>query len=86
MIEIQVKINSTEEALRIVKEADKLDNDVDFMNGRVMVDAKSVIGVLSSDCSKPCKIVLLAERSDPGVETFIQTIQDNILKMEETKR
>jgi hypothetical protein len=56
------------------------------MNGRVMVDAKSVIGVLSSDFSKPCKIVLLAERSDPGVETFIQTIQDNILKMEETKR
>ncbi|RHB42263.1 HPr family phosphocarrier protein [Enterocloster aldenensis] len=86
MIEIQVKINSTEEALRIVKEADKLDNDVDFMNGRVMVDAKSVIGVLSSDFSKPCKIVLLAERSDPGVETFIQTIQDNILKMEDTKR
>lgn len=85
MIEIQVKINSVEEALRIVKEADKLDNDIDFTNGRVMVDAKSVIGVLSSDFSKPCKIVLLAERSDPGVKEFIQTIQDNILKLEDKR-
>lgn len=85
MIEIQVKINSTEEALRIVKEADKLDNDVDFMNGRVMVDAKSVIGVLSSDFSRPCKIVILADRTDSGVEAFIQSIQENIITLEEVK-
>ena len=85
MIEIQVKINSIEEALKIVKLAERLDNDIDFTNGRVVVDAKSIIGVLSADFSKPCNIIILGNNNDDGVENFINSIKEHIIKVEEMK-
>uniref|UniRef100_UPI000BE2FFFB HPr family phosphocarrier protein n=1 Tax=Lacrimispora amygdalina TaxID=253257 RepID=UPI000BE2FFFB len=80
MIEILLKINSSEEALKLVTLANKLDNDIDFSNERVVVDAKSVMGVLSTDFSKPCKITIYTDLIDQSIDLFIKSIE-NIIKM-----
>lgn len=85
MIEIQIRINSTEEALELVRQADKLQNEVDFTNGRVLVDAKSILGVLTADFSRPCKLIILTDHKEADVEDFIASIRDNIIKTEELK-
>lgn len=82
MIEIKVKINSTEEAINLVKEADKIINDVDFTNGRVLVDAKSLLGVLATDFSQPCKLIILSDDLNSSINGFIDTIKNNIISVE----
>jgi phosphotransferase system HPr-like phosphotransfer protein len=82
VIEIKVKINSTEEAINLVKEADKIINDVDFTNGRVLVDAKSLLGVLATDFSQPCKLIILSDDLNSSINGFIDTIKNNIISVE----
>lgn len=82
MIEINVKIQSANDAIHIVKKATLLENDIDFTNGRLLVDAKSLIGVLSSDFSKPCKLIILTNEIDENVQHFIDAIKNSILSVE----
>ena len=51
MINLEIKINSAIDAVNLVKKAGNLKYDADFSNGRCLVDAKSILGVLSADFS-----------------------------------
>jgi len=82
MIEIQIKVNNVDEAINIVRRADKLKNDADFTNGRVLVDAKSLMGVLAADFSKPCKIIVLNDTVTSDINDFVESIKENIISME----
>lgn len=82
MINIELKLNSTEEAIELVKKASELTYDTNFTNGRCYVDAKSILGVLSADFSQPCKLIIIADKLDEAIESFIQSINDKIVSME----
>ena len=44
-----VRLNGTEEVEEFVKAASKCDFDIDIFYNRVIIDAKSILGILSMD-------------------------------------
>lgn len=48
----KIKLSETAQAVDFVKSAGKCDFDIDVFYNRVIIDAKSIIGVLSLDFSK----------------------------------
>ena len=50
MIERQIKLNETEDVQEFVKEAAKCSFDIDY--NRIIIDAKSLLGILSMDLTR----------------------------------
>lgn len=48
----KIKLSATEEVKEFVTSAGKCDFDVDVFYNRIIIDAKSILGVLSLDLSK----------------------------------
>lgn len=48
----QIKLNQTDDVKEFVETAEKFDFDIDVFYNRVIIDAKSILGVLSLDLSK----------------------------------
>ena len=46
MIERQIKLNETEDVQEFVKEAAKCSFDIDISYNRIIIDAKSLLGIL----------------------------------------
>ena len=47
MAQTKIKLNAVEDATELVQAAEKCDFDIDLANGRAIVDAKSLLGVIS---------------------------------------
>ena len=47
MVERQIKLTAKEDVKEFVNEASKCDFDIDIFYNRVVIDAKSILGVLS---------------------------------------
>ena len=47
-----VRLNGTEEVEEFVKAASKCDFDIDIFYNRVIIDAKSILGILSMDLNR----------------------------------
>ncbi len=48
-MEMQIKLNGIQEVKEFVTAAGKCDFDIDIFYNRVVIDAKSILGVLSMD-------------------------------------
>lgn len=65
MKKITIKINSIEDIKKFQDEITKFETDIDITRGRYIIDAKSMLGILTIDLSKPIDVVL---HSDDEVE------------------
>ena len=70
MKEKKILLTSIEEAKRFVTEASRCDFDIDVFYNRVIIDAKSILGVLSLDFSK-----VLTVRCADRNEEFEKTLE-----------
>lgn len=52
MMQRQIRFTAKEDVTEFVNEASKCDFDVDIFYNRVVIDAKSILGVLSMDLTK----------------------------------
>lgn len=52
MCQKQIKLNATEEVREFVKAAGKCDFDIDVFYNRIIIDAKSILGILSMDLTR----------------------------------
>lgn len=52
MIQSKIKLNATEDVQEFVKAASKCDFDIDIYYNRIMIDAKSILGILSMDLTR----------------------------------
>ena len=52
MIERQIRLNATEDVKEFVNEATKCDFDIDVSYNRIVIDAKSILGILSMDLTR----------------------------------
>ena len=52
MSQCVVRLSGTEEVEEFVKAASKCDFDIDIFYNRVIIDAKSILGILSMDLTK----------------------------------
>ena len=52
MSQSKIKLNATEEVQEFVNAATKCDFDIDIYYNRFLIDAKSILGILSMDLTK----------------------------------
>ena len=52
MTQSKSKLNATEDVQEFVKAASKCDFDIDIYYNRFLIDAKSILGILSMDLTK----------------------------------
>lgn len=52
MVERKIKLTAKEDVKEFVNEASKCDFDIDIFYNRVIIDAKSILGVLSMDLTR----------------------------------
>ena len=75
MITTQILLNNIESVNRFVAKMSEKDYDVDLSSGKYLVNAKSMMGVLSLDLTK--SVTVTAETDD---ETFLEEIDEYIEK------
>ena len=66
----KIRLNATEDVKEFVKAASKCDFDVDISYNRILIDAKSILGVLSLDLTKVLTVQCAEKNAD-----FEKTIQ-----------
>lgn len=64
MAECKIKLNAAEEVKEFVSVAGKCDFDIDIFYNRVVVDAKSILGILSMDLTKPLTVQSYGENPE----------------------
>lgn len=69
MMERQIKL-SREDVLDFVKAASKCDYDIDISYNRIVIDAKSILGILSMDLNRVLTVTCHGEDSQ-----FLNSIQ-----------
>lgn len=52
MVERQIRLNVTEDVKEFVNEAARCDFDIDIFYNRIIIDAKSLLGILSMDLTQ----------------------------------
>lgn len=73
MCEAQIKLNTIEDVKKLVSDITEFECDFEIVSGRFVVDAKSIMGILSLDLSK--KLMLVIQSDD---EYKIDKIKDKI--------
>lgn len=64
MMERQIKLSATEEVKEFVYAASKCDFDIDVFYNRIIIDAKSILGILSMDLTKVLTVKCYGEDAD----------------------
>ena len=66
----KIRLNATEDVKEFVQAASKCDFDVDISYNRVLIDAKSILGILSMDLTKVLTVTCHGE--DREFNRFLQ--------------
>ena len=64
MTQSKIKLNATEEVQEFVNAATKCDFDIDIYYNRFLIDAKSILGILSMDLTKVLTVECHGESKD----------------------
>lgn len=64
MFQSKIKLNAAEDVQEFVKAASKCDFDIDIYYNRIMIDAKSILGILSMDLTKVLTVDCHGESSE----------------------
>jgi phosphotransferase system HPr-like phosphotransfer protein len=75
MKSFKVTISSITEAKNFCNAASKFEKDIDLVSGRYVVDAKSLLGILSLDLSKEITCEMCTD-SDADVAAFKKAIAE----------
>ncbi len=74
MKERRIRLHSIEDAKTFVKRAMQCGFDIDVVCGRAVIDAKSILGLLSLDLGRVLTIQL--HGSDKNFEDYLDTVSD----------
>ncbi len=80
MKRMRIKLNTLNDANDFIKTIDKYDYDVDAVCGRYVIDAKSIMGLLSLGIPKEIDVVLHTNNKD-----VISSFEDDILPWKEVE-
>ena len=72
MKEKKIMLPSAEEAKHFVAEATKCDFDIDIFQNRVIIDAKSILGIMSMDLTQELTVQCYGEDKefDKAIQKF----------------
>lgn len=64
VMEHQIRLNATEEVKEFVNAASKCDFDIDIFYNKVIIDAKSILGILSMDLTRVLTVKCYGEDAE----------------------
>ena len=70
MLEKKIQLKAFSDVKEFVKAAEKCQYDVDVFYNRVVVDAKSILGVMSMDLTRPLTVKYHVEDQDCFEQTL----------------
>ena len=70
-----IKLNSIEKVKNFVNQVSTFDCDVDVLYRRYILDAKSIMALLSADLTEPLKVVIHTDDYDE-LKRFFETMED----------
>lgn len=76
MNETYIVLRDIQSIREFVKKVIALDYDVDLVQGRYMVDAKSIMGIFALDIASPIRVVAHTDNAS----AFFESIQEYIAK------
>ncbi len=68
---MEILLNSFEKVVAFTKLVAKLDDNIDLCSGRCYVDAKSILGILSLDLSRPMKVEFNGSKHQASIAAMI---------------
>lgn len=74
MVSYSVCLRSSDNVKNLVSIVDKLNYDVDLLDGSVVVDAKSLIGVMTMDLSEKLELRLHTDNEDEALKEQLKDI------------
>lgn len=78
----EIKIGDMSKAIGFVKACEKFNEDINYYYGRFIIDAKSLLGILSCSVEKPAKVEILTTNKTV-IEEFEKAIEEWIIKEKE---
>ena len=75
---VKVALNSIDKVKTFVNDINRFDFDFDLVSGRYVIDAKSIMGILSLDLSKPIDLNIHAENEK--LEEVLSTLAPYIVE------
>lgn len=70
MNSVQISLNSIEKVKSFVNDIARFEADFDFVSGRYVIDAKSIMGIFSLDLSKPITLNIHADDTTAILEAL----------------
>jgi phosphocarrier protein HPr len=68
---MEVTLNSVEKVSAFVNLVSKVEDDIDLVSGRYVVDAKSILGIFSLDLSKPIKVEFNGSKNQGDIKKML---------------
>ncbi len=62
---MKIILNSIEKVKSFVNEVSRMDADIDLVSSRFVIDAKSLMGILSLDLTKPIEVQIHDKEQAP---------------------
>ena len=67
---INIIFHSDDKVKDLVREVSKFETDIDQVSSRFIVDAKSLMGILSLDLTKPIEVRILNKQDERLINTI----------------
>ena len=74
---VKISLNSIDKVKAFVNEVTKYDAEFDFVSGRYVIDAKSIMGIFSLDLSKPIDLNI---HSENNIDEILAKLDEFIVK------
>lgn len=72
---MNVMLNSMDKVKNFVNQITQFESDIDLKSGNYQVDAKSILGIMSLNLSKPLELIIYDEQSKGEIVNSLQGFQ-----------
>ena len=70
-----VNLNSVDKVKKFVRIMSEIEDNIDLVSGRYIVDAKSLLGVFSLDLSKPIKLEFNGTENEENIKKILHEFE-----------
>ena len=76
-MKVNIKLDSIDKVRSFVNTVNRYSSDFDLINGRYVIDAKSIMGIFSLDLSKP--LILEIHEADNEIPALLEELKPYIV-------
>ena len=72
---MNILLNSMEKVKKFVDQVTQFESDMDLRSGKYQVDAKSILGIISLNLSKPLELIIYDKQSEREIKDSLKGFQ-----------